>query len=66
VLTGIIGGLLAQGLNPALAACAGVYLHGQAGDFVTRKLGDAGMVASDLIQELPPTLNWLKDVSIKA
>lgn len=66
VLTGIIGGLLAQGLNPDLAACAGVYLHGQAGDVVTRKLGDAGMAASDLLQELAPALNWLKDVSIKA
>jgi NAD(P)H-hydrate epimerase len=66
VLTGIIGGLMAQGLSPGLAACAGVYLHGQAGEVVTRRLGAAGTVASDLIQELPETMNWLKDVSIKS
>ena len=63
VLTGIIGGLMAQGLNPDLAACCGVYLHGQAGEVVTQKLGDAGTVASDLIQELPGTIKWLKDVT---
>jgi NAD(P)H-hydrate epimerase len=66
VLTGIIGGLMAQGLNPGLAAGAGVYLHGQAGEVATRKLGDAGTLASDLIQELPETLKWLKDVSRKS
>jgi NAD(P)H-hydrate epimerase len=66
VLTGIIGGLMAQGLNPGLAAGAGVYLHGQAGELATRKLGDAGTLASDLIQELPETLKWLKDVSRKS
>lgn len=60
VLTGIIGGLIAQGLTPELSACCGVYIHGQAGEVVTQKLGDAGTVATDLIQELPETIKWLK------
>src|SRR6185369_467574 len=36
VLSGIIGGLLAQGLSPAEAACLGAYLHGLAADRLAR------------------------------
>jgi hydroxyethylthiazole kinase-like uncharacterized protein yjeF len=63
VLTGIIGGLMAQGLTPELAACCGVYLHGRAGEVVTQKLGDAGTLATDLIQHLPESIKWLKDAA---
>jgi hydroxyethylthiazole kinase-like uncharacterized protein yjeF len=48
VLSGAIGGLLAQGLPPYDAARVGVYLHGTAGDAVRERLGDAGLLASDL------------------
>ena len=48
VLSGAIGSLLAQGLTPFAAARLGVYLHGLAGDMVTERLGDAGLLASDL------------------
>ncbi len=51
VLSGIVGAFLARGLEPFAAATAAVYVHGAAGD----RLG-AGMVASDLPGELPPTL----------
>lgn len=48
VLAGVIGALLAQGLAPFDAARLGVYLHGLAGETVRERLGDAGLLASDL------------------
>lgn len=49
VLTGIIGGFLAQGLPPFDAARAGVFLHGSAGDLAAERHGTAAMLATDLI-----------------
>ena len=48
VLAGTIGALLAQRLDPYAAARLGVYLHGLAGDAVRERIGDAGLLASDL------------------
>ena len=59
VLTGVIAGLLAQGLGPFEAAALGVYLHGEAGEVIREKLGDAGMVASDLLPVLPVVIKEL-------
>lgn len=53
VLTGMIGGLLAQGVSPANAAILGAYLHGRSADRLLERLGDAGMMASDLLREVP-------------
>jgi ADP-dependent NAD(P)H-hydrate dehydratase / NAD(P)H-hydrate epimerase len=53
VLSGTIGSLLAQGLEPFPAAQLGVYLHGQAGELVRERVGDAGLLASDLPDALP-------------
>jgi len=53
VLAGTIGALLAQGLAPYDAARLGVYLHGQAGELVRERLGDAGLLASDLPDAVP-------------
>jgi NAD(P)H-hydrate epimerase len=53
VLSGIIGGLLTQGLPPFDAAVCGVYLHGHAGDLLQREHGEIGTIASDLIDILP-------------
>jgi NAD(P)H-hydrate epimerase len=53
VLAGTIGALLAQGLAPFDAARLGVYLHGQAGEAVRERIGDAGLLASDLPEALP-------------
>ena len=55
VLTGIVGSLMAQGLDSWPAACCGVYLHARAGDEAA-KAGMAGMIASDLIRALPAAL----------
>ncbi|WP_018133060.1 bifunctional ADP-dependent NAD(P)H-hydrate dehydratase/NAD(P)H-hydrate epimerase [Effusibacillus pohliae] len=49
VLTGIITGLLAQGLDAEQAACLGVYLHGRAGDEAAARFGMHGMLAGDMI-----------------
>ncbi|UCD85073.1 MAG: NAD(P)H-hydrate dehydratase [Deltaproteobacteria bacterium] len=53
VLTGMIGGFLAQGSDPVEAAKAGVFFHGLAGDEVVKDKGISGMIASDLIETLP-------------
>jgi NAD(P)H-hydrate epimerase len=55
VLSGIIGGFLAQGAESLFAAAAGAYVHGLAGDLVRREKG-FHMVASDLIEALPTVL----------
>lgn len=52
VLTGLVGALLAQGLGPWKAACAGVYLHGLAGDLVAAARGDAGLLAGEVADAL--------------
>src|SRR4051794_24534456 len=52
VLSGTIGSLLAQGVAPWSAARLGVYLHGAAGEAVRERLGDAGLLASDLPDQL--------------
>jgi hydroxyethylthiazole kinase-like uncharacterized protein yjeF len=48
VLAGTVGALLAQGLEPFDAARLGVHLHGLAGEAVRERLGDSGLLASDL------------------
>lgn len=53
VLAGLVGSLLAQGLPPYDAARLGVFLHGRAGDLLAVQLGDAGLLASQLADELP-------------
>ena len=61
VLSGAIGSLLAQGLRPFDAACLGVYLHGLAGDAVRERLGDSGLLASDLPFEIALARRRLAD-----
>ena len=61
VLAGVIAGLVAQGVPLFEAAAGGVYLHGKAGEMVRDQLGDAGMVASDLLPALPPVIKQLKE-----
>jgi ADP-dependent NAD(P)H-hydrate dehydratase / NAD(P)H-hydrate epimerase len=52
VLTGIITGLLAQGIAPMEAAIFGVYQHGLAGDRAAQKCTQPAMIASDIINEM--------------
>lgn len=61
VLTGMTVGLLAQGLPPWEAACAATYLHGYAGDLAAGAKGQAGMIAGDVIDQIPNTLKAFHD-----
>ncbi|MBH0198133.1 MAG: NAD(P)H-hydrate dehydratase [Nitrospira sp.] len=60
VLTGMIVGLLAQGLAPWDAACAGTYLHGCAGDLAAADKGHAGLIAGDVIEQIPYALKTVQ------
>ena len=56
VLTGIIAGLLAQGLSAAQASIAGTYIHGQSGDHFAESESQTTLIAGDLLRYLPETL----------
>jgi NAD(P)H-hydrate epimerase len=62
VLAGVVGGLLAQGMTPFDAAGAAVYLHSRAGFLVSARLGDAGLLAGDLLDQLPIAIAETKRV----
>jgi NAD(P)H-hydrate epimerase len=57
VLTGVIAGLIAQGLCLDEAARFGVCLHAQAGDLAAREHGERGLLAGDLMQPLRTLAN---------
>jgi len=56
VLAGVIGGLISQGMNSFDAAVCGVYIHGLAGDIAAERIGEAGMLAGDLLHALPEAI----------
>lgn len=60
VLSGIIGGLIAQGSDPFTAAVTGVYVHAAAGRQIAQRLGDSGLLAGDLLTEIPAVMNVLR------
>lgn len=62
VLTGMLGALLAQGLDTRTAASLGVALHGLAGEFAADKKNSRGMMATDLIKALPGVFKSLKKI----
>jgi len=61
VLSGVIAGLAAQGFSLFHAAACGVYLHSRAGGIVAEELGDAGVIATDLLPALPRVIKALKE-----
>lgn len=60
VLTGMIAGLLAQGLDSRSAAVAGVFLHGLAGNIAALRLGQDGIIASDILESIPLALRRIR------
>jgi hydroxyethylthiazole kinase-like uncharacterized protein yjeF len=60
VLGGLIAGLVAQGSDPYTAAVTGVYVHAEAGRRLEARLGPAGLLASELLAELPPVMRDLR------
>jgi len=59
VLTGMITGLLAQGLASWEAACVATYLHGHAGDLAADAIGQASLMAGDVIDHIPYALTTI-------
>ena len=57
VLSGIIGGLVAQGLDMHDAACLGVIVHSLAADNITARQGERGLLATQLLPEIRKLLN---------
>ena len=60
VLTGLIAGLIAQGLDALDATVLAVYLHGLAGDLAASRIGEIALAAGDLIEILPAAFAALK------
>jgi len=58
VLSGIIGGLLVQGLDPWAACCLGVYVHGLAADRLAEK-APCGYLAGEVAERVPSVINEL-------
>ncbi len=65
VLTGIIAGLLAQGLGPEEAAHVGVYLHGKAADALSESMGPFGFLASEVAGALPGVIREMRRMTEK-
>lgn len=61
VLTGVIAGLMAQGVSSERAGVLGVYVHGLAGDIVSERLGVHGLIASDVLEAVPEAIASLID-----
>jgi ADP-dependent NAD(P)H-hydrate dehydratase / NAD(P)H-hydrate epimerase len=62
VLTGVIAGLLAQGLSPESATHAAVYLHGAAADHLAKTIGPYGYLAGDVINAIPAAIKQIYDL----
>jgi NAD(P)H-hydrate epimerase len=60
VLSGIIGGLLAQRVDPFQAAAAGAYIHGRSGDILSEEIDESGLLASDLKRVIPFAIASIK------
>jgi hydroxyethylthiazole kinase-like uncharacterized protein yjeF len=59
-LTGMIAGFLGQGFEPFRAACLGVYVHGLAADRRMGKTASRGLLASDILEEIPQIIGLLE------
>ena len=60
VLTGLLAGLIAQGIEAEAAVRLGVYLHGLAGDLAAAEMGEAPLIARDLLLHFPAALQRLR------
>jgi NAD(P)H-hydrate epimerase len=63
VLTGIIGGFLAGGIDVKTAAIQGVVLHGLAGDIACHDMGEVSLIAGDVIQNIPHAIQKIRSFS---
>ncbi len=61
-LTGVIAGFISQGIPLLPSVIAGVYVHGLAGDMAAEKTGERGLIASDIINNLPNVLKLIANI----
>jgi len=66
VLTGLCAGLLAQGCDAEDAAALAAFVHGAAGDRLAERRGDTGLLAGELAEELPATLEALRQRGLES
>jgi NAD(P)H-hydrate epimerase len=59
VLTGLIAGLITQGMEAGAAARTGVYLHGLAADRLAQNKAPVGYLASEVMNTLPEAMDEL-------
>jgi NAD(P)H-hydrate epimerase len=59
VLAGMIAGFLAQTRMPLESALCGVFLHGLAADRKVKQNTEYSLIAGDLIEQIPGTLNYI-------
>lgn len=59
ILTGVVTGLVGQGLNPLDATRLGAHVHGLAGDIAAAEVGQVALIASDLLDGLPEAFESL-------
>ena len=57
VLAGIVGGLCARGADPLTAALWGVFLHGEAGRILSKRIGRIGFLAREILDEVPALMD---------
>lgn len=60
LLTGIIASFIGQGLEPTNAARLGVYVHGLAGDLARIDKGEYGMIATDILENIPYSIKKIQ------
>jgi NAD(P)H-hydrate epimerase len=61
VLTGMIPGFIAQSYDIATSIKLAVFMHGLAGDLVAFEKGPVGLIAGDLVNEIPRVLKVFMD-----
>jgi NAD(P)H-hydrate epimerase len=62
ILTGLIAGFLAQGFEPFIASCLGVYVHGAAADLRFGKVASRGLLASEVLDAVPRVIGEIEGV----
>jgi NAD(P)H-hydrate repair Nnr-like enzyme with NAD(P)H-hydrate dehydratase domain len=58
-LAGILGGLLARGASPVQASAWAVFIHGEAGRALDKRVGRVGFLAREILDEIPGILEKL-------